>query len=484
MRYLSIAIILLLIGGAGWAGYQLLMKQPDPSQSSRGPGGPGGPGGRRSMRADGPAPVALTKAVKQSLPVYREGIGNVQALATITIRSQVDGRLLTVDFVEGQDVHKGDVLARIDPVVYKAQHDQAVAKKALDAANLANARIDLERYRKLAATNAGPKQQADQQAAQVAQLEAQIDADKAAIDNAKAVLDYCIIAAPIDGRMGLRLVDPGNVIHASDAGGIASITQIKPIAVVFTLPQRDFAVVTAALGKGEVRVEIPPGQPGTAASAGVLKSTDNQIDMTTGTIKLKAVFDNADGKLWPGQFVSVRVVVDTLVDATVVPSAAVRRGPSGNFVYVVGDDKKSVMTPVTVALQDETSAVIATGLNVGQSVVTEGFARLTDGAAVAVPDQDGTASSDGGGQGRPRRDKDGQAAADGGGQGDGSGHKHGDGRSGDGASGGWSGKKGDGEHKHRRRDGANGGAVAEEEAASPKGDGKPPVSPQGPVARP
>lgn len=392
---------LLLFVGAPALGYYLVLgrnTQPEPNAAQRGPGGlPGGPGGggKRGFQPEGPAPVALARVGRQSVPVYREGIGNVQSLAAVTVRAQIDGRLLSVHFVEGQDIKKGDVLARIDPATYKALYDQAVAKKAQDAANLANGRLDLERYRRLAQTSAGPKQQADQQAAQVAQLEAQIKSDQAAIDNAKAVLDYTTIVAPIDGRVGLRQVDPGNIVRANDAGGIVSITQVMPIGVLFTLPQRDLDSTVTALARGAVAVEIPGPDGASLLARGTLQSIDNQIDVTTGTIKLKATFPNTDRKLWPGQFVSVRVVVETLADAKVVPASAIRRGISGNFVYVVGDDRKAVVKPVKIVLQNENIAVVGDGVDVDQQVVTEGFGRLTDGKPVVVSDQGARDSKDG-----------------------------------------------------------------------------------------
>ena len=374
---------LALAGAVIAAGYWVKNSSSAPVAAAAKRGGGGG-SGRRAVPTDVPAPVTVARVTKQSVPVYREGIGNVQALNAVTVRTQVDGRLMSVDFVEGQDVRKGDVLARIDPVTFKAQYDQAVAKKAQDEANLANARMDLDRYRRLAQTNAGPKQQADQQASQVAQLEAQVKSDQAAIDNAKAILDYATIASPLDGRAGLRQVDPGNIVHASDANGIVSVTQVKPIAVLFTLPQRDVAVTSAALSRGAVNVEIPSADGTGVAARGSLQSIDNQIDVTTGTVKLKANFPNADLKLWPGQFVSIRVVVETLVDAKVIPASAVRRGASGNFVYVVGDDAKAVVKPVKLALQNEAIAVVRDGVEFDQTVVVEGFARLTDGKDVQV----------------------------------------------------------------------------------------------------
>ena len=250
-------------------------------------------------------------------------------------------------------------------------------------ATLANARIDFQRYQRLAQSNAGSQQQADQQAAQVAQLEAQVAADQAAIDNAKAYLDYTVILAPIDGRVGLRQIDPGNVIHASDSSGLVSITQIDPIAVVFTLPQRDLAIVNTALGRGAVTVQVLETGGTGVLSTGQLQTIDNQIDTSTGTIKLKATFGNDKRALWPGQFVSCRVVVDTINNATVVPTPAVRRGPIGTFVYAVSEDK-ALLRKIEVVSQDETRAIVKGEIAPGDNVVTVGFAQLSDGRPVRV----------------------------------------------------------------------------------------------------
>jgi multidrug efflux system membrane fusion protein len=364
------------------------------------------PQGRRAGPGEGPVPVSVEAVRRDSVPVFREGIGNVQALFSATIRSQIDGRLMSVDFAEGQMVRKGDVLARIDPVVYQAQYDQAVAKKAQDAATLANARLDLQRYVNLARTNAGPQQQADQQAATVAQLEAQVKFDEATISNAKAYLDYCAILAPFDGRIGLRQVDPGNVVHAADTGGIALLTQVRPISVVFTLPQRDLAAAAAALARGSVGVDaLDSGKE--VLAAGTLRTIDNQIDVSTGTIRLKALFANDDDRLWPGQFVSTRVVVNTFAGVSVVPATAIRRGPAGTFVYAIDVSSRAVVRPVEVLLQDETRAVIGKGIDVGELVVTVGFAQLTDKKAVAIvapPERAASPAAAEGDRGEPGRD--------------------------------------------------------------------------------
>lgn len=371
---LRTALMALLVVGALGGGWYYWTRQPDTqTETSR-------PGGRRAG-ADGPVTVLVAPVETKTVPVYREGIGNIQASALVTVRAQVDGLLTAVEFNEGQMVTRGMVLARIDPAIWKAQYDQAVAKKAQDEANLANARVDMTRYQQLAAANAGSKQQADQQKALVAQLEAQVRADEAAINNARAYLAYTVITSPIDGRAGLRQVDPGNIIRASDAAGLVTVAQLQPIAALFTLPQRDLAAVSTALAAGEVGVEALDTDGQTVLGRGRLDVIDNQVDVTTGTIKLKAIFANEERKLWPGQFINVRVKVAELAGALVVPTQAIRRGPQGTFVYVVSDDKAR-MQPVTVTLQDEHIAVIGNGVAVADRIVTAGFARLSDGKAV------------------------------------------------------------------------------------------------------
>ncbi|HVX99416.1 MAG TPA: efflux RND transporter periplasmic adaptor subunit [Pseudorhodoplanes sp.] len=372
IRYLKISIVaicILILGAIA------MFYTSTPQQQQR--------GGRFRAGAEGPVPVLVAAARKQDMPVYLDGVGTSKALNTVVVRSQVDGKLVSVNFKEGQDVEKGFVLARIDPATYQAQYDQAVAKKAQDEAQLANARIDLERYQRLAATNAGSKQQADTQAAAVAQLEAQVKLDQAAINNAKAILDYTSIVAPISGRTGIRQVDEGNIVSTSDTGGIVTITQIKPISVIFSMPQQDVFRINAAFAKGSLMVEALAPDNRTVTDRGALQVVDNQVDPTTGTVKLKAEFPNSDLQLWPGQFVNVRLVIDTLRDAVVVPTAAVQRGPNGTFVYVI-DGENAKIRNVHVAQQDDMQAVIASGLEGNERVVTSGFTRLSDGAQITV----------------------------------------------------------------------------------------------------
>ena len=335
--------------------------------------------------AEGPVPILAATVARADVPVYLDAVGTTRALNTVTIRPQVDGKLIEVGFTEGQDVKKGDVLARIDPTLYKAQLDQAVAKKAQDEATLANARLDLARYQMLAATNAINKQQADTQTAVVAQDTAIVQADQAAIENAQATLSYTTITAPLDGRTGIRAVDQGNIVHASDAASaIVTITQLKPISVLFNLPQQDLDRVNAAFAKGALAVDALRSDTNEVIERGKLTVIDNQVDPTTGTVKLRAEFPNPELRLWPGQFVNVRLLIDTLKNVVTIPTGAVQRGPNGTFVYVVNADNTAAIRPIKVQKQDETQTVVQSGLEPPDRVVTTGFARLTDGAKVTL----------------------------------------------------------------------------------------------------
>jgi multidrug efflux system membrane fusion protein len=378
-RTVSITITLLIVGGLGYIAWTSLHQ----NQAAN-----------RGARPDLPVPVLAATPRIQDVPVYLDAVGAVRALNNVLVRPQVDGKLIAVNFTEGQDVKKGDVLAEIDPVIYKAQYDQAVAKKAQDEAQLANQRLDLTRYQQLSASNAGSKQQADTQRAVVAQQEALVKADQAAIDNAQATLGYTKIIAPLSGRAGLRQVDQGNIIHASDATGLVIITQLQPIAVQFSLPQQQIVRVNAASGKGVLAVDVFGNDGITVVDTGTLKGIDNQVDPTTGTLKLKAEFPNATFQLWPGQFVNVRLKVDTLQQALVVPTSAVQRGPAGTFSYVIGDGDIVTAKPVTVVQQNETDAVVSNGLSPSDRVVTTGFANLSDGAKVIIGKDEQTPAAD------------------------------------------------------------------------------------------
>jgi multidrug efflux system membrane fusion protein len=297
----------------------------------------------------------------------------------------VDGKLLSVNFKEGDDIKKNDVLAKIDPVIYQAQLDQAIAKKAQDEAQLANSKIDLERYEKLAATAAINKQQADTQRALVAQNTALVQADQAAIDNARAMLGYTTITAPLDGRTGIRMVDEGNYVRSADVNSaIVVITQLRPISVLFNLPQQELPQLNSAAAKGPLAVEAQRSDTDAVIDRGLLRVVDNQVDQTTGTVKLKAEFPNPDLQLWPGQFVNIRLLIDTLKQVVVIPTGAVQRGPNGTFVYIVKDDSTVAVRPITVQKQDETQTVVKNGLEPDERVVTTGFVRLTDGSKVSI----------------------------------------------------------------------------------------------------
>ena len=370
-RILPIFVVIAVVAAVG--GYVVMGKQQEQQKQKR----------ARAFQ-DQPAPVLVAPARSTDVPIYLDAVGNSKALNTATVRPQVGGQIIKILFREGQDVKRGDVLAEIDPRTYQAQYDQAVAKKAQDEATLANARIDLDRYTKLAASNSGSKQQADTQKALVAQLEAQVQGDQAAIDNTRTMLSYTKITAPFDGRTGLRLVDEGNLVQANDATGVVVITQIQPISVIFNLPQQQYQQVSKAFAQGTLPVDAIAADGKTVLDRGTLQVIDNQMDQTTGTIRMKAEFPNKDLQLWPGQFVNVRVLVETLKQVVVVPVSAVQRGPSGTFVYAIDADSKAVVRAVKVGQQDDTSAVIPEGLKPDERVVTTGFTRLSNGTRVRV----------------------------------------------------------------------------------------------------
>lgn len=343
----------------------------------------------RFVAEGGPVPVLAVAAKHADVPVYLDAVATIRALNTVTVKPQVDGKLIEVAFKEGQDVNKGDVLARIDPTTYQAALDQALAKKAQDEALLANAKNDLARYEMLAASNAINRQQSDTQRSLVAQYTAQAQADQAAVESAQATLAYTTIRAPIPGRTGIRQVDEGNIVRASDATGIVVITQIKPISVLFNLPQQDLGAVNAAFAKGPLAVDALRSDNDAVIDRGTLRVVDNQVDSSTGTVKLKAEFPNADLQLWPGQFVNVRLLIDTLKQVVTIPTGAVQRGPNGTFVYVIGDDNTATMRPIVVQKQDETQTVVRTGVTPPERIVTTGFARLTDKSKVSISSGDG-----------------------------------------------------------------------------------------------
>lgn len=349
-------------------------------------GGEGGGGSRHAGKAgaDGPPVPVLTATAKSSdVPVYIEGVGTGKALQSVLIRSQADGTLLSLNFVEGQNVKAGDLIAEIDPRLYQATLDQNIAKKASDEAVLANAKLDLVRYTTLLASKAATQQQLDTQKATVAQDEAQVKLDQATIDSARTSLSYCHITTPISGRTGIRVTDVGNLIHATDTTGLVTVSQIQPLDVLFTVPQQQLARINRASSGGTLKVEAIDNDGTSVIDKGKLDVIDNTIDQTTGTVKLRAVFPNAQLELWPGAFTNVRLLVETLRNAVTVPVAAVQRGPKGPFVFLADQDK-AVMRPVTLGQQDDKEAVVTAGLAAGDVVVTTGFSKLADGSRIAA----------------------------------------------------------------------------------------------------
>ncbi len=347
-----------------------------------------------------PAAVALATAERRDVPVWRSGLGTVQAFQTVTVRARVDGQLDRIAFTEGQQVQAGDLLAQIDPRPFQATLDQAMATKARDEAQLANARLDLQRYQALSRSEGTSRQQLDTQRATVGQLEATVQGDAASIDSARTQLAYTRITAPIGGRLGVRLVDQGNIVHATDTTGIVVIAQLHPIALLFTLPQDDLSEVLrgqqeaqAAISTGTANTE--PNEPppnglqvqalardGSVLSRGRLLLADNQIDPGSGTVRLKASFPNQDDALWPGQLVAARLLLETRRGATTLPLTAVQRGQQGSFVYVLASDQTVEVRPLRLGPSADGAVVAEAGLAPGEQVVTAGFERLHPGQRV------------------------------------------------------------------------------------------------------
>jgi len=348
----------------------------------------GGGGGRRGGGAGGlggPVPVVVSKVARASIPVYLNGLGNVTAFYTVTVKSRVDGQIMKLDFNEGDLVHEGQVLIEIDPRPYQVALELAQGTLARDQAMLNNAKLDLQRYQTLLAQDAIPKQQLDTQIALVAQFEGNIKQDTANIDSAKLNLTYAKVTAPITGVVGLRQVDPGNIVHASDANGMIVITQLQPISVLFTIPEDNLPEVTKKLRAGaQLPVNAYNRDNSKVLATGTLVTLDNQIDSTTGTSKLKAVFKNTDNALFPQQFVNIRLLVDTLGNQQVVPNVAVQNGQQGTFVYVVDEQSRVHLKPVQVGITTQTSSQILGGLSDGDRVVVDGTDRLIEGARVRV----------------------------------------------------------------------------------------------------
>ncbi|HEY7580982.1 MAG TPA: efflux RND transporter periplasmic adaptor subunit [Acetobacteraceae bacterium] len=329
-------------------------------------------------------PVTAAPARTEDVPVELRGLGTVQAFNTVEVKAQVNGMLVAIPVREGQQVHQGDIVAQIDPRPFQAALDQVTAQRAEDAAQLQSAQLDLQRYQQLAKSNFAPVQQVDDQQATVNKLIATLQADAAAIETARINLDYCTIRAPIAGRVSFHQTDVGNLIQVANQAGIVSITQDRPISVVFTLPESELPRIQQAMAHGVLPVSIYAGDDRTKLADGHLLTPNNAIDTSTGTIQLKATFANDNDSLWPGEFVNARLRVDTLRNAVTVPLAAVQHGPNGLFVYTVKPDSTVVEQDVQVAYQDDDTAVIGKGLSGGESVVLSGQSRLAPGTRVAL----------------------------------------------------------------------------------------------------
>jgi len=372
-------VLLVLVAGVVWY-YRGRNSQADAAAA-----GGKGPGGVAGMGAPGGfvVPVVVATAAKGDLPVFLNGLGNVTAFNTVTVRSRVDGQIVKINFTEGQYVREGDSLVEIDPRPYQVQLEQAQGQLAKDQAQLRDVQVDYERFKLLFQEGVIPKQQLDTQQAQVGTFEGAIKADNATIDNAKLLITYSHITAPISGRVGLRLVDMGNMVHATDTNGLLVITQLQPIATLFSLPQDQLPQVMGRMKKGApIVVEAYDRDNTTKLATGKLLTIDNQIDTTTGTYKLKAVFDNSKNELFPNQFVNVHLLVDTKKNVVLVPTTAILRGPQGTYVFAVESDNKVKIHIVSLAETNGNITGVTSGLNSGDVVVTDGQDKLQEGSKV------------------------------------------------------------------------------------------------------
>jgi membrane fusion protein, multidrug efflux system len=371
LHALICACFALLLGGCGHT---------SADSKQKGGGGKGGRGGGAQMTV----PVAVAKAEVRDLPILLNGLGSVEAFNTVAVKSRIDGQLIKVNVKEGQEVKQGELLAEIDPRPYEVQLSQTQATLFKDQAALRDARLNLERFQQLYKDGVIPKQQLDTQGSLEAQLDGAVRADQAQVDTVKLNLVYTRITAPVSGRIGLRQIDVGNIVHASDPNGLLVITQLQPIAVIFSLPQDNLQAVSQHMGKGRLAVDAYSRDDLTKIATGFLTTIDNQIDVTTGTGKLKAVFDNRDRSLWPNQFVNVHLLLEVKKNNIVVPSAAIQRGPQGTYVFVVKPDNTAEMRNVALSISQGNLTAISQGLKSGEAVVTDGQDKLQPGTKVAV----------------------------------------------------------------------------------------------------
>jgi membrane fusion protein, multidrug efflux system len=391
-RWWTWPLSLLILGAGGYYLYTAVGKQAASSATNS----------KAGKKGDRNVPVVAIAARKGNVPVYLTGLGSVAAFNTVTVKSRVDGELVKVNFKEGQLVHQGDLLAEIDARPFNVQLLQAQGQLAKDQSQRKDALVNQERYRQLWEEKVIPKQQYDTQVAMVGQFDGLLTADEASIESAKLQIQYTKIIAPITGVIGLRLVDQGNIVHASDATGLVVITQLQPIAVLFTIPQDNLQPVLKSLRSGQhLPVFAYDRDFKTKLASGSLQTVDNTIDQSTGTSKLKAQFDNTDGVLFPNQFVNVRMLIDTRKDAIIIPSAAVQRGPQGPFSYVVGDGKKAEVRPITVGVTDGNDVQIEKGIELSELVIVDGADKLQEGSKMDVRmagDNGGAPGGPGGGK--------------------------------------------------------------------------------------
>jgi membrane fusion protein, multidrug efflux system len=388
VRILILACLALILSGCG-----------STSADSKQKGGGSGKGGRGGGQMT--IPVAVAKAEVRDLPVILTGLGSVEAYNTVAVKSRLDGQLVQVNFREGQEVKQGDLLAVIDPRPYEVQLAQAQATLFKDQAALKDARLNLERFQQLYKDGVIPKQQFDTQGSLEGQLDGAVRADQAQVDTVKLNLTYTRITAPVSGRIGLRLIDVGNMVHAADPNGLLVITQLQPIAVIFSLPQDNLQSVSQHMRNGKLSVDAYSRDDRTKLATGSLTTIDNQIDTTTGTGKLKAVFENRDRSLWPNQFVNVHLLLEVRKNSIVIPSAAIQRGPQGTYVFAVKPDKTAEMRPVTLGFSEGNMAAITQGIKPGDVVVTDGQDKLQPGTRVEIrggPGQGGSSAPAGEGQ--------------------------------------------------------------------------------------